>query len=80
VLHRPRSPDAERQRNERRRRHRHRAKQGRRILRVEVEYFPLVEALIRSTRLSEAAALDPQQVEAAIGDVVREWCERWLKE
>jgi hypothetical protein len=44
---------------------------------VDLDVARVVEALIRSERLSEADALQHQQVEAAIAVVVEDWCECW---
>jgi hypothetical protein len=39
----------------------------------------VIEALLRSRRLSEAEALRRAQVETAVGAVLADWAGRWLK-
>jgi hypothetical protein len=63
----------------RKRRQRLRAKNGRRILRVEIDYHPIIEALLVSTRLTETEALDQHKIEAAAAELLAEWAGHWLK-
>jgi hypothetical protein len=46
---------------------------------VEAPHYDLVEALIRSQRLTEDAALKPSRVNRKLGAVLIEWAARWLK-
>jgi hypothetical protein len=46
-------------------------------VRLEIEHDQVVEALLRSGRLTEAAALP--LVERALAAMVAEWAGRWLK-
>jgi hypothetical protein len=70
----PMRPGARRQRA-----HRERAKNGQAILRLPVNYFPIVEALIASSRLTEGEALDRRRVEAALAEVLVEWAGKWTE-
>jgi hypothetical protein len=54
-----------------------RQRHGEAVLRLRADYFPLVAALLESGRLTEADALDRDQVESAIAEVVRDWVARW---
>ena len=51
---------------------------GRKRLHIETHYFRAVEALLESTRLTEAEALDQANVKTALGDVLDEWVAQWL--
>lgn len=66
------SPAAARQR-----RYRARTRQGHAMLRVKVQYHEVVAALLESTRLTEAEALDRKRVESAVSDVLRDWADKW---
>jgi hypothetical protein len=48
------------------------------VLRIEVDFCATVDALLASSRLSTAAALDRHRVEVAVGEVVSEWAAKWL--
>jgi hypothetical protein len=61
----------------RQRAYRQRASKGEAVLRVSVHYFGVIDALIASSRLSEADALDRTKVEAALADILCEWARRW---
>jgi hypothetical protein len=61
----------------RQRAYRARVRKGEALLRVRVGH-PVIEALIVSTRLSEAEALDRRKVASAVADVVEEWAQHWL--
>jgi hypothetical protein len=54
-----------------------RQRHGEAVLALRCEYFPLVEALLASGRISEADALERGQVESAVAEVVRDWIARW---
>jgi hypothetical protein len=54
-----------------------RQRHGEAVLALRCEYFPLIEALLASSRLTEADALDRGQVESAVAEVVRDWIARW---
>jgi hypothetical protein len=75
-----RSSDRRAGERERKRRQRALERCGRKRLYIETHYFHAVEALLRSTRLNEAEALDQAKVEIALSAVVDEWVARWLKE
>src|SRR5262249_53716241 len=62
---------------ERSRRARVRKRNGKAVLRVEVDHDPLLLALIESGRMSEAETADLRRVEAVVGKMLREWAEHW---
>ena len=62
---------------ERSRRARARKKNGRAVLRIEVDHDPLLLALIESRRMSEADTADLRRVEAVVGKMLGEWAEHW---
>jgi hypothetical protein len=62
---------------ERSRRARARKKNGKAVLRVEVDHDPLLLALIESGRMSEAETADLRRVEAVVGKMLGEWAEHW---
>jgi hypothetical protein len=49
------------------------------LLRVEVDEFRLVDALLWAGRLSEAESRRRSLVEAAVGQVLRDFIARWQK-
>jgi hypothetical protein len=61
----------------RQRQSRERRRRGEVAYRVVFREHEVIEALIRSGRLTEAATVDRQQVELALGGVVRDWALRW---
>ena len=63
---------------ERQRRRRARQRHGLVCVRLELEHDAVVEALLRSGRLSEEAAHDAV-VERAMAGVLDEWAKRWLE-
>ena len=63
----------------RQRRRRARQKRGLVCVRLEIEHDEVVEALIRSGRLTEDAALRLPLVERALAAVLAEWARRWLE-
>jgi hypothetical protein len=67
-----READRQRQRLARARR-----KRGEAVYRISVDQAAMVEALIRSGRLTDAATLRVRLVEAALGEVLAEWARRW---
>lgn len=79
MLHHP--PRADRRQAEavRQRRARQRRREGKVVLRVAVSECDVIEALLRSKRLSEEQALRRSQVETAIGAVIGDWSRRWLR-
>ena len=62
---------------ERSRRARMRKKNGKAVLRIEVDHDPLLLALIESGRMSEAETADLRRVEAVVGKMLGEWAEHW---
>jgi hypothetical protein len=58
---------------ERQRRRRERERRGEEVLQVPVRTNPVVEALLKSARLTEEEALDKRKVEAAVAEIVTEW-------
>lgn len=56
-------------------RYRHRLKNGTAIISMEVNYFSLIEALIATGNITEAAAEDRKNVEAAAEAVLNAWIE-----
>ena len=69
-----RSPAAQRQHRCRARRRR-----GLALLRVEVDEFRLVDALLWAGRLSEDESRRPPLVEAAVAQVLKDFIVRWQK-
>jgi hypothetical protein len=59
------------------RRYRQRLRDGVRVLRVPVHEARLIEALLRSRRLSEDEALDPVRVQREVAGIVVDWIARW---
>jgi hypothetical protein len=47
------------------------------VLRISVNYFPTIDALLKSERLSESEALDQRKVEAALAEIICEWSKKW---
>jgi hypothetical protein len=72
---RQRSRDAERK-------HRDRTldREGRKKLKVTPHYHRLIEAFLRSARLTETEALSEAKVEAEATAVLEEWTAHWLAE
>jgi len=62
---------------ERSRRARVRRKNGKAVLRVEIDHDSLLLALIESKRMSEAETVDLRRVEAVVGKMLGEWVEHW---
>ena len=62
----------------RQRRSRQRRKQGRALLKVEVDEFELVAALLKAGRLCETDGLQRPKVEQALARLVEDWTTRWL--
>ena len=62
---------------ERSRRARMRKKNGKAVLRIEVDHDPLLLALIESGRMSEADTTDLRRVEAVVGKMLGEWAGHW---
>jgi hypothetical protein len=62
----------------RQRRARHRRRHGEVVLSVVVEEHALIEALLRSGRLTDDQALRRSLVEAALGRLIAQWAYRWL--
>jgi len=54
-----------------------RVREGRVIFKLELPHDRVIEALIVSRRLSEAAALRRSEVERELAAVVEQWAERW---
>jgi hypothetical protein len=73
-------PPAGRTSAARQRRARQRAKDGRAILRLEVDEHLIVSALLDSTRLTEAQALDRRLVERECRDILHEWARIWTRD
>jgi len=48
-------------------------------VRLEIEHDQVVEALLRSGRLTETAALRLPLVERALAAMVAEWSARWIE-
>ena len=70
----PPSPNAVRSRRKRVRR-----KQGMASFRVEAHEHRLAEALILSTRLTEAEALQRPLIERELGLLIDDWIEKWMR-
>ncbi len=65
---------------ERQRRHRARVRRGEAILRVRVRPEKIIEALLRSQKITEDDAFNREKVEEALSHVVAEWtAERMMK-
>jgi hypothetical protein len=62
---------------DRQRAYKRRQRDGEAVLRVVVDEYALIDALIESGRLSEADGLDRSKVEAAAEEVLRDWVARW---
>lgn len=63
----------------RKRRLRRRARDGKAVLKVEVNIDKLIDAMLESRRLSESDALDRRKVEADAALVLAEWAAQWLE-
>lgn len=74
-----RNPERRRADRERKARQRAAERAGIKRLKIEANYHRIVEALLRSTRLTEAEALDKKLVEAEVAEVLAEWASAWLK-
>jgi hypothetical protein len=61
------------------RRYRRRLRDGKIVLRLEVNECELAHALIASERLTERQTASRSELESATGDVLREWCARWRR-
>jgi hypothetical protein len=61
------------------RRYRRRLRDGVIVLKLEICEVDLVEALLLSGRLGNAAAEARSALERAAEDVLTEWCARWLQ-
>jgi hypothetical protein len=57
--------------------YKHRRAAGEVTLRLVVDDYALIEALLDSNRVSEADALDRRKVEEAVALVVSDWIQRW---
>jgi hypothetical protein len=64
-------------RRERSRRSRARKKNGKAILRIEVDHDPLLLALIESGHMSEVETANQRRVEAVVSKMFSEWVEHW---
>jgi len=62
----------------RQRRSRRRRRAGRVLLRIEINEFRLVDALISAGRLHPHDGLARAQVEEAVVRLVDDWCDRWV--
>jgi hypothetical protein len=71
-IQRPTMTHADRQRN-----YRERRRNGERVVSVRVT-DRVIEALIISERLGEAASRDRQKLATSVADVLQEWATRWL--
>lgn len=63
----------------RQRRSRQRRRVGESVYRVAVKENAAIEALLRAGRLSETAALRRSCVEQALGELISDFVERWVK-
>jgi hypothetical protein len=59
--------------------YRRRLRDGKIVLKLEVDECELAAALIASERLSEAESTQRDALARATEAVMREWCERWRK-
>jgi hypothetical protein len=73
MLDRSTSPNAVRSRRKRARR-----RLGERVYRIPTCEADVIEALIRSRRLSEAETRRADLIDAALGEVVGDWAKRWM--
>ena len=62
----------------RQRAYRERLGKGEAILKVRVHHDAIIAALLAASRLTEAAALEREQVEQAVGEIVAEWARYWI--
>jgi hypothetical protein len=74
MLDRPPSAAALRSRRKRTRR-----KRGVVVYSIEAKEADVIEALIRSNRLSEAETRQIDLIEAALAEVIADWTRRWVK-
>jgi len=58
--------------------YRQRQRDGERIYRLSLN-DDAIAAMIESCRLSEQQALDHQQCEQALAEIIGEWTQRWLR-
>jgi hypothetical protein len=58
---------------------RKRRRSGLVVLKIEVPEVETIEALLKTARLSEAAALDKAHVEQAVGELVADFAEEWKR-
>ena len=63
----------------RQKRYRQRQRDGQAVLQVPCDFCALVEALLKSGRLSEAEALDRRRIDAAAAEVLADFAGRWAK-
>jgi hypothetical protein len=61
----------------RQRRSRSRRRQGKVVLRIEADEYPLIGALQAAGRLGEQDGLRRGQVEQAVAKLISDWVERW---
>jgi hypothetical protein len=59
--------------------YRQRQRAGLAVLKVPVQHYDLVQALIEAERLSVDAALDRHRVERAAAEVLNDFAKAWLK-
>jgi hypothetical protein len=82
MLDRPMQQERKRARKgacERKRRERARRKAGLARYGLDLPEHDLVEAMPRSSRVTECEALDHARIEAALRDIALDWIARWLK-
>ena len=79
MLVRPPRPDDPRRKSAsaRQRRYRRRAKAGNAIFPIEADECAVIEAMLKSGRMTEAQALKRKLVNAALGELIAEWAGRW---
>lgn len=70
-------PDQRASASERQRRARDRRRRGEACFRITLPHHDLLDALIRSGRLTEAEAARQQLAERALATVVADWIARW---
>ena len=64
---------------QRKRQERARHKAGLVQYKIEASEVELIEALLRSGRVTEEKVLDRAEVELALASVITDWISRWLK-